>query len=109
MKLMIVEVREEVIHRAGVAAGTGKAYDFHLQTAYLHTQDEYPVRVDLRLETGVVHKPGKYLVGADAVRFDRKMSRFALDVSAGLMPLGDALRTLQELTRSEGRPVSAAA
>ena len=113
MKLMILEVREEVVHRSGVSASTGKPYDLHIQTAYLHTGDEYPVRSDILLSDGIVTDPGKYLVSSSAIQQDRKSGNFYLNPGRGFMTLSDAIGQLQELHRSEARskpaPVAQAA
>lgn len=109
MKPIILEVREEVVHRSGVS-GAGKPYDMHLQTAYLHTRDEYPVRADIMLNDGIVMSVGKYVVSAEAITQDRKTGRFAINPSNGLMTVSDAIAQLQVIQKQERpAPVQAAA
>jgi len=96
MKLAIIEVRPDVEHRQGISRDTSRPYDFHIQTAYFHSGDEYPVRLDIMLEDGVVLTPGKYLPGAESFQFDRKANRWAMRPNRGLIPLAEAVALLAD-------------
>jgi hypothetical protein len=108
-KLLVCEVQSgEAKHVVG--AKDGRQWDFHTQTVWASSGQEYPYKLEWQLPKGAApYAPGFYLLPAGTIQDGRK--GVFVDRSMALISLGDALAAIQAMLGAGTviRPVRAAA